>query len=218
MSNPAVIRLLFLLALVPAIPGLSAAQNPAPFESAPGPTPAPHPAPARRQPSAAPQPEATPPQATAPTNLPVLDGAYVARIQQVAKAAGIAMTDGLNFRRETTPSKWWAFLGAWGPGDRISNGAPKGDRNMFVIESINSDGFADIVAGWSACCADNNWSGRPGWRRTSGAISGNMIVTDEPATNGGRVRREMELASAGQLHVKFRLPSEIIDVIAHRLK
>jgi hypothetical protein len=194
------------VALLIALPGI--AQSPSRFESAPGPAPAVRPAPRPRPPAVEPPP-APPPQAVAPVpNLPSLDAAYAARVQQGAQSAGVGMAGNLNFRREQTPAKWQAFIGAWGPGDRISSGVPIGQRNIFVIEEINADGFADIVAGWS----DGPRMQR-GWRRTSGMISGNTIVTDEPST-----KREIELSSDGTLHVKFRLPTEIIQVVAPRLK
>jgi hypothetical protein len=210
----ALVTLVTLLIGAPAV-----GQGPDPFQSAPGPALIVRPAPRLRPPVPVPQPQAPPPQAVTPApNLPILDAAYIAHVQQVAQAAGIGMTGDLNFPREKTPPQWQAFVGAWGPGDRISNEQPKGDKNIFVIEAVDAAGYADIVAGWSACCADNGFRGRPGWRRTSGKISGNTIITDEIQPGGGQTRREIELSSDGTLHVKFRLPSEIIQVAAPRVK
>jgi hypothetical protein len=189
------------------------AQTPAPFESAPGPAPAARPAPHPRPPAAEPQPQTPPQQVVAPArNLPGLDAAYAARVQQVAQAAGTGMDGNLNFRRDTTPPKWQAFLGAWGPGDRMKDGSPIGQQNIFVIEAINAGGFADIVMCWNDGA---RW--QRGWHRTIGVVSGDTIVIEEN-TKDGHVRDEIALSSDGNLHVKFQFPSTAIQVVAPRVK
>jgi hypothetical protein len=188
------------------------AQTPDPFQSAPGPAPVVRPAPRPRPPAAEPQAQAPP--------APTLEAAYAARVQQVAQAAGIGMAGALNFRRETTPPQWQGFVGAWGPADRLNSEQSFGQQNLVVIEAINADGFADVVVGWSACNPQKGCSpaAPSGWRRTSGMISGNAIITEETSPDRGRTRREIELSSDGNLHVTFRSSSAIVQETAPRVK
>jgi hypothetical protein len=150
------------------------------------------------QPAAIPRP---------PPRVPVFTAGLAERITEVAKAQGIGVPPGFDFREPgpDIPAAAVAYLGAWGPGTDTN-----GCRKIRVIKRIENGGTVHVIRMWSDCL-----NGR--WQAGSTEVVGQFV--------DGKIQirvdewEELELLDDGRIQqTKINSRGHVYPVVLPRLQ